>query len=191
MFVPATHVPAYDSLVEILSYYTNDSTVDGMRRLTGDGHVVLKRMTAQELPVGVLDWFAFKGLTPQFLQLFASAPGNCGIIHKDGLDRKATLNIPIRGCARGATEWFAESSFAERAIVNPTTKARITEEEIAVCPQRLNVEPTHSMILTSTHVLDIDTWHRLNNKDNPDYRYVAAVRFLGNPTAQQLAGRLT
>jgi hypothetical protein len=148
-------------------------------------------MTTQELPVGVLDWFAFKGLTPQFLQLFASAPGNCGIIHKDGLDRRATLNIPIRGCAKGATEWFAESSFVERLIVNPTTKARITEEEVAVYPQRLEAEPTHSMILTSTHVLDIDTWHRLNNRDNPDYRYVAAVRFCGNPTAQHLHERLS
>ncbi len=190
MFTAVPHVPAYDSLIEILSYYSNDSTVDGMARLTGDGHVVLKRMTTQELPVGVLDWFAFRDLVPQFLQLFASAPGNCGVIHKDGLDRRSTLNIPIRGCSKGATEWFAESLFVERSIVNPTTKARITEEEIAVYPQRLDAKPTHSMILTSTHVLDIDTWHRLNNKDNPEYRYVAAVRFCGNPSAQQLADKL-
>lgn len=191
MFFPVPHSEAYDRLVDLLNYHLNDSTVNGLSRLTGDGHVVLKRLTGSELPVGILDWFSCKGLVPQFVQLFASVPGNCGIIHKDGKDRKATLNIPIRGCAQGSTEWFQGHDFLEHRIVNPTTTVRITEEEVAVYPERLGRTPTHSMVLTSPHVLDIDEWHRLNNTENPEYRYVAAVRFKGNPTAQHLVNLLS
>lgn len=190
MFFSVPHSSTYDRLIDLLSPYANDSTVNGLARLTGDGHVVLKRLAA-ELPVGILDWFSCKDLRPQFVQLFASVPGNCGIIHKDGIDRKATLNIPIRGCAKGATEWFQGQEFSERKIANPTTTVRITEEEIAVYPERLDRLVSHSMVLTCPHVLDIDEWHRLNNTDNPEYRYVMAVRFHNNPTAQHLYERLS
>lgn len=191
MFFSVPHSSVYDRLIDLLLPYVNDSTVNGLARLTGDGHVVIKRLANAELPIGILDWFLCKDLKPQFVQLFASLPGNCGIIHKDGTDRKATLNIPIRGCSQGATEWFQGHVFSERKIVNPTTTVRITEEEASVYPERLTVPCTHSMILTCPHILDIDEWHRLNNTNNPEYRYVAAVRFHGNPTAQHLYERLS
>lgn len=191
MFFPIQHYSVYDRLIDLLRQYINDSTVNGLARLTGDGHVVLKRLAAAELPIGILDWFLFRDLKPQFVQVFASIPRNCGIIHKDGRDRRATLNIPIQGCASGATEWFQDQNFSEHLIVNPTTTVRVTKEEMTVYPERLNVLCTHSMILTCPHILDIDAWHRLNNTENSEYRYVAAVRFHGNPSAQHLHERLS
>ncbi len=190
MFFLLKHNPVYAEVSELLERYIDDSMVDGLSRLTGDGHVVLKRLKADILPPRVLDWFSTRSLHPQFLQLFASRPRNCGVIHKDGIDRKATLNIPIKGCSRGVAEWFSDI-FTEHKVVNPTTTVRITEEELMVYPSRLDIPPTHSFVLTSPHVLDIDQWHRLNNADNDEYRYVAALRFHGNPTAQQIAEKLS
>lgn len=190
MFFSVPHSLTYDRLIDLLSHHLNESTVRDLARLTGDGHVVLNIKVASGLPIGILDWFSCRDLKPQFVQLFASLPGNCGIIHKDGTDRKATLNIPIRGCDKGATEWFQGHGFSEHKLINPTTTVRITEEEIAVYPERLKLTYTHAMILTCPHVLDIDEWHRLNNTDNPEYRYVMAIRFHGNPTAQYLYERL-
>jgi hypothetical protein len=155
--------------------HINVDRAQQLERDTGDWHTIIHREM-----VDFPDWM-LRGLPlrPLLYQVFAISPESTGMIHKDGIDRKAALNIPLSGCSSGWMEWF-DDVFNELKIDVPYTKVRLTTVEKNYIPYRSDTRPKERIIVDHPHLVDTDTWHRVDNRGNTEYRFMFSVRFHGN-----------
>jgi hypothetical protein len=164
--------------------FIDNSAVDLMCNNISDNHGILYRAMGQEIPSWINDDLKIK---PEILQIFAAMPDKCGRIHMDGLDRRCALNIPVKGCSMGQMQWF-DNNYTVVTIDNKYTKVRITNEEGPI--SRLDDTPVFGCLLTAPSVVNTDVWHRVDNRQNTDYRYVLSLRFTGNPSMDELLKNL-
>ena len=157
--------------------YVNNDLVDEIANKTGNGHTIIHRQLDNNIPTWIQSGLKYK---PMVLQIFASQPSSVGTIHKDGIQGKSALNIPICNCDSGLTEWF-DGDFKELKISNEYTQIRLIDG-------LYEYEPTISININQPCVLNTDIWHRVHNT-NQNYRYMLSIRFEGNPSFLELSSR--
>lgn len=161
--------------------FIDENRVGEISKLAGDGHIILHRQLGKDIP----DWIRNRFNSPiEVLQVFASQPGSIGRVHKDGIARKSALNVPVLNSDQGYTEWFTEQ-FKEVTISNAYTQIRIADEE-STASYRVEVEPEYRIKISTPSILNTDRWHRVNNRENTDFRYMISFRFINNPSFDEL-----
>jgi hypothetical protein len=151
-----------------------------------DTHTIIKRLAGSEIPTWIRNCF---NVEIQVLQIFAINPRSVGLIHKDGVNRCCALNIPIKNCDQGYMQWFEPSAFTEFFIGNDYTTIRITNEEIDK-GEKIDIPPLHSTQLTKPSIVNTDVWHRVDNRDSDNYRWMLSLRFKNNPSFESLSNEL-
>ncbi len=164
-------------LKEFGTGFIDNDLVDKIAARTGNGHTIIHRQVGANIP----EWIhAGLKCKPFILQVFASQPHSVGTVHKDGLERKSTLNIPICNCIDGQTEWF-EDVYKEIKISNEYTQIRLIDGVF-------DSEPALAVNINEPCILNTDVWHRVNNI-NEHYRYVLSIRFADNPSYADLISK--
>jgi len=127
-----------------------------------------------ELPDSIV---ALLPIRPDLLQVFRVRPNVAGGIHKDGVGRLCALNVPLSGSDGSIFQWYADSPEIVENFI-PTAPAR-----------RLAIYSEHGLpmpiVETQTELptlVNNNSWHRVNNVANSEFRWTASVRFNGNPT---------
>ena len=158
------------------------SVVDSIYRQTQDAHVIQTRLFEPEIP----EWV--KKAVPlrlDILMMFGTLPNSLGKYHKDGFTRKAALNVPLNGGDKGCIEWSAED-IEELKIYGPRKEVRISKKEQTNLGFRFDLPIRDRMTLSQPVLLDTNEWHRVNNLENNEYRFVLSLRFFGNPDLNTL-----
>jgi hypothetical protein len=139
-----------------------------------DQHIIMHRYTPNNMPSWLHTMF---NKEVSVFQIFGISPGSVGRIHKDGINENSALNIPLAFCDAGYMEWFPDM-FTEVKIFNEYTKVRVIAEEND--GGKINIVPTYRSIINEPNVIDTNTWHRINNLDNKNYRFILSIRFADN-----------
>lgn len=161
--------------------FINQARAHSLSEKTGDGHSIIYRQI-DNFP----DWMlAGLKMKPLVFQIFAITPESTGMVHRDGIDRKAALNIPLLGCEQGFMDWFDEI-FEEFKIVTEYTNVRLTTVEKNHLPFRVTSDPMHRCLIEVPSIVNTDVWHRIDNRLNKNYRYVMSIRFVGNPNFESV-----
>lgn len=110
------------------------------------------------------------------VQLFITRPNHRGGWHKDGVDRKTSLNFPIWNCEEGSSiEWTGDHVTTAVRYLSPyTTHLGVPKDTL------LNIND-HLVLANTTHLVRTNEWHRINNLGDPMERVVLAMRFEDNP----------
>lgn len=118
-------------------------------------------------------------------QIFIARPGIKSKFHVDGLNpqRKAAINIPISGCKFGVIEW------SDASVKGVLKDLGFTSHWVPETPLGESVSSTCSLA-EHVHVVKTDKWHRLNLTDNPEWRVVFSLRFMSNPSFEELVEKL-
>lgn len=174
--------PFYTSIKDYGQQFVNQYIAEYFAKRSGDWHTIIHK-EYKPFP----EWLT-EGLPiePEIFQIFAINPNSVGMIHRDGLDRKSALNIPLANCDKGYMDWFGEI-FEEVKIVNKFTQVRKTSAEKSHDEYRSTETPAHRCRIETPVVVDTDTWHRIDNTDNDNYRFMFSLRFVGNPSFEELA----
>lgn len=148
---------------------------------TLDKHNIVKRINKVEIP----DWIKqVVGENIDYVQLFSAERNSVGFLHKDGVDRKCAFNIPVSGSSEGYIEWYS-GPVQERFFEDSFTKIRLPSEE-----NRNKLKILFRSKVSVPSLLDTDIWHRVNNKDNENWRHVLSFRFEDNPTFESVKTQL-
>lgn len=166
----------FKQLQEYGSQYIDEHKALSLSRMVGDSHTIIFRQTKDfpkwmqgNLPLDIL-----------VIQLFAMNPKSIGMVHKDGIERKAALNIPVINCNNGYMDWFTDG-YEQITIDTDYTKIRITTTEKNFNEFRILDDPAHHCKIDVPSLVNTDVWHRIDNSDNENYRYMLSIRFVGNP----------
>ena len=178
----------YDRLRDFGAQFIDDATAQTQSSRTPDTHIVLKRVMPEDLPVFVKQEMGH--LAVQHLQIFWIKARSCGMIHTDGLDRHCALNIPLRNTDLGIQEWF-EHPFTEYAFRGNGTVSRVTTEEVHQYPLKWDKPASLQLVLKKPTVVNTNMWHRVDNRNNPNHRYVISLRFKDNPSFEHVVRCLT
>jgi hypothetical protein len=168
--------------------FEDDEAASIAASATPDTHIVFKRRSGSEIH----DWI--KAGIPfeiEHIQVFCILRDSCGMIHVDGIDRKCALNIPLRDCHLGIMEWFPKSGFTHKKFASPTTVAGVTNEELAIYPKRWPLRGDNITVVNRPAVIRTNIWHRVDNRGNPQYRYMLSLRFKDNPSFEDVVNHLT
>lgn len=178
--------PLFERLVDFASDFIDSGVVNALAKTYNEGHVIQTRFLHSYLPEDLQNFF---GLQVEHLQIFGAQPGALGRYHKDGLDRKAALNVPLRGGNKGKVDWTSYP-LEEVKVANDYTRIRVNTLEDRRSDFRLDSDILDSLELTQPAVLNTDEWHRVDARDCTEYRFVASVRFLGNPSFTEICSRI-
>ena len=187
-----THLEWNDFFLRLKEYgnqFINNDRAKILSEKTGDGHTIIYRQL-DKFPDWMLDGLKIK---PVVFQIFAITPESTGMIHRDGLDRKSALNIPLLNCDKGFMDWF-ENIFDEYKVVSGYTNVRLTTVEKNHSLYRVGVgahskaedAPAHRCLIETPSIVNTDVWHRIDNKLNKNYRYLMSIRFAGNPSFEDV-----
>jgi len=180
--------PVYKKMQDYGKEFINNLLAANTVASFGDLHVIVHRSMGNAIPDWIVNSFT---IAPEILQVFAIPPGALGMIHKDGINRKATFNIPISGYTKGDMHWFSDNeALSEFKIDCSYTKVRLTNEEINVKGTRLDLEPEVICTVNAPSILNTNVWHRIDNRDNANWRWVLSIRFAGNPEYNTLIEKI-
>lgn len=174
--------PAFQYLRMFGLSLINEEVVATLAAKTGDAHVIVHRQLNETIPQAVKKILP---LVPNVVQVFGILPGALGKTHKDGVARKSALNIPLLGCDEGLMEWLDGSSLTLKTLRSPYTEIRVSEEEW-YSNTRLDLPVCYATKVTAPSLVNTDEWHRVNNRQNENYRYMLSIRFQDNPTYSEL-----
>jgi hypothetical protein len=161
--------------------FINENRASILSQFAGDSHTIIHR-SVSDFPAWLIEGFPIKVLV---LQIFAILPESVGMTHKDGLERKSAFNIPLNGAELGHMDWF-NLDIKERKIDTKYTQIRLTENEKNHNSYRITDVPTYSVIIDKPSLVNTDVWHRIDNRDNKNFRYTISIRFKGNPSFSEL-----
>ena len=158
------------------SFIDNNKCIENSK-LRGDTHTIIYRLIGSEIP----RWI--QSAIPEniiVLQIFAIEPNSAGLIHKDGVDRLCAFNIPILNCDQGTMDWFDSDDYSMYSVENPYTTIRITNEQLTQ-GKKLETTPIHSTLITLPSLVNTNEWHRVDNRNSPNFRWMLSLRFKNNP----------
>lgn len=180
--------PWYFQLRDFAASFIDDAKAKEQAARTPDQHIVFMRLGFGEFPRWIQD-----ALSPvvQHVQVFAVMPHSIGMIHKDGHDRKCALNVPLPGADKGIMEWYTTQMFDTHVFSSSETISRVTREEVAIYPEKWKDPGDIRTVIERPTLVNTDVWHRIDNSDNPDCRYVLSLRFKDNPTFNYVDSLLT
>lgn len=109
-------------------------------------------------------------------------------IHVDGTNSTtcASLNIPLMGCNNSVMEWFTGAYKVVRKNYVDQSGQTVYYQEVVWDTDYTVVE---SLELTESHMVRVDVPHRTTANDT-DLRAVLCLRFLGNPTWDQVCSKV-
>lgn len=168
-----------ESYCRIRNYYlpcVNNEDCLASSKKYGDSHTIIYRFHGTAIP----DWIRNIFLQEIFIiQVFAAVPNSVGYIHKDGVDRRSAFNIPLQNCDAGTMDWFNGIDVTTLQVVNDYTSIRVTEEQIE---HGRTWEPSflYSAIVNTPCLVNTDTWHRIDNRNNDNFRWMLSLRFKDN-----------
>lgn len=175
----------YYELQEYGRSFVNDERANLQAVNSLDTHLVFDRVQGQYLPAFIqrnLGW-----LPIQHLQIFCIIADTLGRIHMDGYDRKCALNIPIRDCGKSIMEWY-DSPFTVHVHTDNRTVVRVISQETDY--ERWPTPGVVRTVIERPTLVNTDVWHRIDNRDNPNHRYVLSLRFKDNPTFEDVHAHL-
>lgn len=178
----------YEGLREWGLKHIDETAAKQKARLSIDKHIISKRIMPDELPDFLLSEARF--LAVQHAQIFHVSAGALPMIHVDGVDRHCALNVPLRGANQGLMEWF-DYPFEPYVYRGDNTISTVTMEEVHGLPRRTNEHPFKSIRVFKPCVVRTNVWHRIDNRENPQDRYVLSLRFKDNPTFEHIVRCLT
>ena len=151
-----------------------------------DGHVISFREILNSRNSEMFQEFEqITGVKPWFVQIFSAGPGVVGMVHKDGIDRKCCINIPLRGCEEGINEW----TLPEDGTTKLVSTEKLSIQVLSNPDQPVNI--AEATLLTVPILFRTDEWHRLDNGKNVNYRHIASIRFVDNPAYDDVLKILT
>lgn len=171
----------FKQLQEYGSQHINEDKALGLSRMVGDSHTIIFRQI-KDFPLWIRENLPLDILV---IQLFAMNPKSIGMVHKDGIERKSAFNIPLLNCDKGYMDWFSDR-YEQITIDTDYTKIRITTTEKNFDMFRINDDPVHHCRIDAPSLVNTDVWHRIDNSDNENYRYMLSIRFVGNPEFKDL-----
>lgn len=174
-----THLEWNDFFLQLKDYgiqFINQNRAQTLAEKTGDGHSIIYRQI-DNFPDWMINGLKMK---PLVFQIFAITPESTGMVHRDGIDRKCALNIPLLNCDQGYMDWF-DDIFEEFKIITDYTNVRLTTIEKNHESFRVTSDPMHRCLIEVPSIVNTDVWHRVDNQLNKNYRYVMSIRFVGNP----------
>lgn len=166
--------PAHREMAQFGLDRINDDRSTEVAKKFGDPHVIIFRCRGAEAPV-IQQHFKEE---IEFIQVFSILPNAVGGIHKDGLDRQCAFNVPILQCDHGLMEWYP-NNLESWTHNSPYTKVRIavnTEDAV----------PLFSTLVERPSLVNTDVWHRMNNAEGNDFRYMLSLRFTRNRSFEEM-----
>ena len=173
----------YNKVKSYYSVYINNQNCLENSKLRGDTHTIIHRFHGNDIPNWIREEFKSDIL---IVQIFAAEPRSVGLIHKDGTDRQCAFNIPLFGCESGYMQWFEESQLTTRLISNEYTSIRISEEQIQN-GKSFEPIPIQSTLIVHPTLINTNIWHRIDNRDSDQFRWMISIRFAHNPSFQVLS----
>jgi hypothetical protein len=152
-------------------------------RWQGDSHSFVYTFTEGNIP----DWL--RSSIPcdlKLVRIFAIEPRSVGIIHKDGIDTLCAFNIPIVNTDNSTMDWFDPSEYSELLVNvsnnnNKINNLRVTKEQLLI-NKEVETTPYFSKIIEFPSLVNVNEFHRINNRNSDNYRWVLSLRFANNPT---------
>lgn len=174
--------PLFLSLVEFAKQYISDDASRAASEILNDGH-----NTLMDVPRAKFKVAAFLPIPVEAMLVLSSLPHSIGRIHKDGLDRKAALNIPILNTANSWVEWPEPEQYDKKPLVSVKKGyANIRRPEGEAGTERDMPRMLDRLEVLTPCLIDTDTWHRVNNQANDSFRYLMTIRFKDNPSFDEL-----
>lgn len=152
----------------------NETKAAAVSQKFGDPHVIIFRCTGKEAP-DIQKSFREE---VEFIQVFAILPKSIGGIHKDGLNRQCGFNIPILNYEKGLMQWYDDS------LQHWTHNSEYTKVRIAMNTE--NAVPLFSTTVEQPSLVNTNIWHRMNNADSDNYRYLLSIRFTSNKSFDEM-----
>jgi hypothetical protein len=109
-------------------------------------------------------------------------------IHVDGTNSTtcASLNIPLMGCENSVMEWFSGDYCLVRKNYTDQSGQTVYYQEVVWNTEH---EVVNTLELTKSYMVRVDVPHRTTANDH-DQRAVLCLRFLGNPTWDQVCSKV-
>jgi hypothetical protein len=164
------------------SQFINHDAALELYQITKDRHNIVARILKDEIP----QWIkSIVGENIDYVQLFSAEKNSVGFLHKDGFNRRCAFNVPISGASQGYIEWYSGID-QEREYENDTTQIRLLEKDADITKLRIIYRSKTSV----PSLLDTDVWHRVDNRNNDNWRHVLSFRFEDNPTFESVRTQL-
>ena len=109
-----------------------------------------------------------------------------GKIHKDGLNRNCALNIPVSNTEIGNMQWFSDEFKINVEQYSKTVVRSIEEDEFST-----TVPVAYEQTILKPSLVNTNIWHRIDNSQNTEDRYILTLRFNGNPSYKIMKTLLT
>lgn len=113
----------------------------------------------------------------KFFRCMAKTQGD---VHIDGVPvRNAAINFPVNNCELGYQTWYLNKP---KRVEKVYSKTRI------ILPDEDNIQwqEGEKLYLTKPTLVHVGVWHSVNNTENSKDRDVFSIRFVGNPTFDQV-----
>ena len=149
----------------------------------GDAHAILYKFSGERIPDWIRNSIPYK---VQFVHIFSIGPRSVGIIHKDGVDKQCAFNIPIANTDNSSMDWFDPDEYSDLLIsvdnyTTETGKVRVTKEQLLI-GKEVETTPYFSKTIDCPSLVNINEFHRIDNRKSDQFRWVLSLRFLGNPS---------
>lgn len=149
----------------------------------GDPHAIVSKIANENIPNWLKENIPYN---IQVIQILAIAPQSVGIIHKDGVDRQCAFNIPIVNTDNSSMDWFESNEYSELLLdINnhndKVSNVRVTKEQLLI-GKEVETTPYFSKTIDFPSLVNINEFHRIDNRKSDQYRWVLSLRFLDNPS---------
>lgn len=175
----------FEKIKEFGQSFVNNEKCLESSKLRGDTHTIIHRLIKDQIP----DWIR-QGIPEDIivLQIFAIEPNTVGLIHKDGIDRLCAFNIPIQNCNSGTMDWFDDSCYSTYSVENNYTSIRVTNEQVTN-GKGVESAPLFSTLVTQPSLVNTNVWHRVDNREVSDFRWMLSLRFRNNSSIELMSGK--
>ena len=173
----------FEKIKEFGQSFVNNEKCLESSKLRGDTHTIIHRLIKDQIP----DWIR-QGIPEDIivLQIFAIEPNTVGLIHKDGIDRLCAFNIPIQNCNSGTMDWFDDSCYSTYSVENNYTSIRVTNEQVTN-GKGFESAPLFSTLVTQPSLVNTNVWHRVDNREVSDFRWMLSLRFRNNSSIELMS----
>lgn len=171
----------FNKIKEFGSNFVDNKKYFITSRWQGDTHAVVHQIGEDYVPRWLINIIPCK---IQIIKIFGIEPNSVGIIHKDGIDSLCAFNIPISNTNNSTMDWFDPSEYSDLLIskgIGKVINVRLTKEQLLI-GKEVETTPYFSKNIDCPSLVNINEFHRIDNRKSNQYRWVASLRFVGNPT---------
>jgi hypothetical protein len=171
----------FNNIKEFGSRFVDNKKSFMTSRWQGDSHAVVQQIGEDYVPKWLSDIIPCK---IQIIKIFAIEPNSVGIIHKDGINSLCAFNVPIVNTDNSTMDWFDPTEYSDLPTsyhIGTGINVRLTNEQLLI-GKEIETTPYFSKKINSPSLVNINEFHRVDNRKSDQYRWVVSLRFDGNPT---------